>query len=185
MKLTSRTPAPSFETEDIFGQPIVLRHYVGKPVLLSFFRNGACAICNLQVHKLIQKYPTHHAQGLEVIAIFESPRESVLEHVAKQDAPFPIIADPDARLYNLYGVETSEAKVTAAVKNPRHDLIQAAEAIGYKLTHEDGSNFFRLPADFLICPDQTIEHAFYSDIVGDHMPFATIEQFLGQIAAMP
>jgi peroxiredoxin len=184
MKLVPGTPAPQFEAEDIFGNPIDLKQYAGKPVLLSFFRNGACAICNLQVHKLIRRYPDFHQQGLEVIAMFESPRSSVLEYVSKQDAPFPIIADPEARLYDLYGVETDEVKVMAAVANPRHDLIQEAEAIGYKLTHEEGSNFFRLPADFLICPSQDIDYVFYSDIVGDHIAFKTIEQFLDKLPAM-
>lgn len=184
MKLVHGTPAPSFQTEDIFGEPLDLRQYAGKPVLLSFFRNGACAICNLQVHKLIQKYPDYHQRGLEVIAVFESRRESVLEHVGKQDAPFPIIADPEAQLYDLYGVESDEARVMKAAANPPYDIIQQAEAIGYKLTHEEGSNFFRLPADFLICPNQNIEYAFYSDVVGDHMPFEAIEQFLGDLAEL-
>src|ERR1041385_6197495 len=97
MKLTSGTPAPIFQVEDIFGQSVDLKAYVGKPVLLSFFRNVACAICNLQVHKLIRKYPDFHAQGLEIIAVFESPRSSVLEYMSKQDAPFPIIAAPEAQ----------------------------------------------------------------------------------------
>jgi len=99
MKLTIGQMAPDFSTEDVFGHPISLRDYAGKRVLLSFFRNGACAMYNLQVHRLIQKYPDYHAQGLDIIAVFESPRESILQYVGKQDAPFPIIADPTASLY--------------------------------------------------------------------------------------
>src|SRR4051812_44414312 len=93
MKLTVDMVAPGFETEDVFGKPVSLKSYAGKLLLLSFFRNGACAICNLQVHQLIQRYPDYHRQGLEIVTVFESPRESVLTHVTKQSAPFPIIAD--------------------------------------------------------------------------------------------
>jgi len=185
MKLTAGTRAPLFKTEDVFGQPIDLAAYAGKPLLLSFFRNGACAVCNLQVHKLIQKYPTYHAQGLEILAVFESPRESILQYVGKQDAPFPIIADPQARLYDLYGVESSEAKVKGSLGDPVQDAVVAEAAQnGFNLTHEDGTNFFRLPADFLICPDGTIELAYYTELVGLHLPFAEIEAFLTQLAAL-
>jgi peroxiredoxin len=181
MKLAPGIAAPVFQAEDLFGQPIDLRKYLGKPILLSFFRNGACAICNLQVHKLIQRYPVYHARGLEMLAVFESPVASVRQHVGKQDAPFAIIADPQARLYELYGVESSEAKVMAAATNPtmkQQQIIQDAAEIGYPLTQEEGANFFRLPADFLIGPDLSIKRTFYADAVGDHLPFEEIEQFL-------
>jgi peroxiredoxin Q/BCP len=183
MKLTNGMFAPAFETEDVFGNPISLRDYAGKRLLLSFFRNGACAMCNLQVHRLIAKYPEYHSQGLEMIAVFESPRESVLQYVSKQNAPFPIIADPHAALYDLYGVESSEEKVMAPVDmNWRNQLIQDAQAIGFELTKEEGSNFFRMPADFLVGPDQRISAAFYSEAVGAHLPFEEIEKTLAQPA---
>jgi thioredoxin-dependent peroxiredoxin len=183
MKLTAGMIAPDFTTEDIFGNPIALKNYAGKGLLLSFFRNGACAMCNLQVHRLIQKYPEYKAQGLEVLAIFESPRESVLTHVSKQDAPFPIIADPTAALYDLYGLESSEEKVMAPVEGEwREELIKEASALGYPLQHEEGSNFFRLPADFLIGPDQRIVSAFYVDVIGQHISFDEIDQFLKALA---
>jgi peroxiredoxin Q/BCP len=183
MKLTIGMLSPAFETEDVFGNLISLRDYAGKRLLLSFFRNGASAICNLQVHHMIAKYPEYHRQGLEMIAVFESPRESVLQHVSKQNVPFPIIADPHAVLYDLYGVESSEEKVMAPVDmNWRNQLIQEAKAIGFELIKEEGSNFFRLPADLLIGPDQRISAAFYSEVVGMHLPFEEIEKSLAQPA---
>ncbi len=179
MRLAPGMAAPNFEMEDIFGNRRSIQAYAGKLLLLSFFRNGACAICNLQVHKLIERYPDYHCRGLEILAVFESPRESLRMHVARQDAPFPIIADPDARLYDLYGVETSQAKVLAPVDEEwRNGMIQEAESIGYKLTHEEGSNFFRVPADFLIGPDQRIQVAFYADVVGEHIAWDQIETAL-------
>lgn len=183
MKLTSGTPAPQFETEDIFGAPIALKNYAGKGVLLAFFRFGACALCNLQVHRLIQKYPDWQKAGLEILAVFESPRESVREYVGKQDAPFSIIADPDAKLYDLYGLESSQEKVMAPVEGTwREELIREASSIGYPLQKEEGSNFFRLPADFLIGPDQRIVTAFYTDVIGQHISFEEIDTFLKELA---
>jgi peroxiredoxin Q/BCP len=183
MKLAAGMVAPAFQATDVFGRTISLSSTMEHPVLLSFYRNGACALCNLQVHQLIEKYPAYHARGLEIVAVFESPRESILQYVGKQDAPFPIIADPEARLYTLYGVETSEAKVMAGMDNPfQKERVAAAIQLGFQLTREEGSNFFRLPADFLIRPDLVIEQALYSEVIGEHLSFDTIDQFLRQTA---
>lgn len=182
MRLSAGMIAPPFETEDIFGNPISLEAYQGKGLMLSFFRNSLCAMCNLRVHHLIQKQPQYQYAGLEMVVVFESPKASVVQNVAKQNVPFPIIADPDATLYDLYSVESSQEKVMAPVDMDwRSGLIQEAEAIGYPLTREEGSNFFRLPAEFLIGPDGRIHSAFYTDVIGTHMAFDEIDQFLGQL----
>src|SRR3978361_238298 len=97
--LVTGTLAPAFHVEDTFGTPVMLESYAGNPLLLSFFRNGACALCNLQVHKLIERYPMFAREGMAVIAVFESPRESIQRYVGRQDAPFPIIPDPQGALY--------------------------------------------------------------------------------------
>lgn len=183
MKLQAGDAAPSFEAADIFGERIDLRAYAGKTVLLSFLRNGGCALCNLRIHQLIERYPELHGRGLEVLAVFESPVASIRQHVtSRQDVPFSLIADPEASLYDVYGVEVSEEKTQASsarVDTPEmQQKIQEAAAIGYKLAHEEGSNFQRIPADFLIGPDQRIRVAFYSELIGDHLSFATIEDAL-------
>jgi peroxiredoxin len=179
MQLEIGMAAPDFETADVFGNPIRLKGLAGKPLLLSFFRNAACAMCNLRVHKLIQKYPVYHAAGLEIITIFESPKESITEYVGKQAAPFPIIADPEAHLYNLYGVEISESKVEQTMALPELPAYVAeAAAAGFVLTKEPGSNFYRMPADFLINEQGMISAVRYAEFVQDHMPFEVIEDFL-------
>jgi peroxiredoxin len=179
-RLTAGDTAPLFDAKDIFENPIKLEDYKGRILLLSFFRNAACAICNLRVHQLIEHYPTYHAKGLEIVAVFEATPESIQQYVGKQDAPFPIIANRDARLYDLYGVETSESKVQASLSTPvTQNAVQLATEKGFALTKEEDTNFYRMPADFLIAPDGTILRAFYSDVIGEHLAFAEIEQFLG------
>jgi thioredoxin-dependent peroxiredoxin len=169
-------PAPDFQAQDSFGNPIKLEDYAGKWLLLSFLRNGACAMCNLRVHQLIQKFPTLQTHGLEVLTVFESPSSSINQYVGKQDAPFPIVADPEGQLYTLYGVEISEEKVNATMAKPETPAkVQQAAANGFALTPEEGSNFFRMPADFLIAPDSSIQIAHYAEFVYDHLDFDTLE----------
>ena len=179
MQIQPGTLAPAFQVEDVFGNPISLDDYAEKRLLLSFFRNAACAICNLRVHELIERYPAYHRSGLEILAVFESPRENILLYVGRQDAPFPIVADPQAQLYALYGVEASEAKVAKTMSMPETQAtIGAAAAQGFVLTPEADSNFNRMPADFLIGPDLIVQRAHYAEYVMDHLPFETIEHFL-------
>lgn len=180
MRLRAGMPAPTFRTNDLFGNPVDLASYRGKPLLICFFRNAACALCNLRVHTLIERHAEFERAGLAVVAIFESAGAAMREHVGKQDAPFPLLPDPEARLYDLYDVENSAEKVDATMALPgTHAQVGAAAERGFPLTREEGSNFLRMPADFLIGPDGTILEAHYADYVWDHLPFERVEAFLG------
>ncbi len=172
--------APQFAVQDVFGEMRSLADYRGKNLLLSFFRYSSCAICNLRIHHLIDRYEAWRQRGLEILAVFESPRDNVVSNVNKQSVPFPLIADPEARLYDLFGVENSEERVTAAPGNPSRlqGQILAARDLGYPLQREEGGNFFRMPADFLIGPDGTMTQAFYSEEIGSHLSFEEIEKVL-------
>ena len=176
MRIQPGTPAPAFGVQDNFGKQIKLEDYAGKWLLLSFLRNGACAMCNLRVHQLIQKFPALQAQNLEIITVFESPSSSINRYVGKQLPPFSIVPDPKAKLYALYGVESNEEKVNLTMAKPETPaMIEQAAEIGFALTPEEGSNFYRMPADFLIAPDSSIRIAHYAEFVYDHLEFERLE----------
>ena len=180
MTLTAGSPAPEFDAVDLFDQPVTLTSYRGRPVLLSFFRNAACALCNLRVRQLIQRFPALQAQGLEVVVVFESSADALRQYVGRQDAPFPIVADPTAALYDLYQVESSEEKVaTTMAMAATAAVIGEAADNGFELVPEADANFLRMPADFFIDRDGTIRKAHYADFVWDHLPFETVEALLG------
>jgi len=177
-KLIPGMTAPAFTTADIAGNPVALESYHGRKVLLAFFRFSACALCNLRVHHFIDRYPQWQRQGMEVIAVFESPLTNMKSYVGAQNAPFPLIADPTAALYDLYGVETSEAKVQATLADARtKEVIAAAAAAGFKLTPEEGSNFHRIPAEFLIDEQGILHVAHYNQRITDHWELAAIDHF--------
>ncbi len=79
MKLQHGMSAPAFETLDLFGNPISLVAYRGHPLLLSFLRNAACALCNLRVHQLIERHADFQRAGLAVVVVFESPAAAMRE----------------------------------------------------------------------------------------------------------
>lgn len=177
--ITTGTLAPLFQTQDIFGNSISLKKLRGKTILLSFFRNAACALCNLRIHDLIQQYPRYQKKGLVILAVFESPKENMLQYVAKQDVPFSLLADPQTLLYKLYQVENSENKIAHSMNLPEtHKTVERAAQKGFALTPEEGSNFIRMPADFLIGPDGFLLKAHYSAHLTDHLPDHDIEKAL-------
>jgi thioredoxin-dependent peroxiredoxin len=185
MRLQAGSPAPRFEVEDVWGNPIRLRDFAGQPVLLSFLRNAACAVCNLRVHQLIERYPAYQRAGLVIVAVFESPPARVHAQVGRQDVPFPLVGDPQAKLYDRYGVETSEAKVAATIARPEmQPIVEAAAALGFPLIREDDSNFSRIPADFLIGPDLVVARAHYAAYVTDHLPLEAVEAYLRMTPAV-
>jgi thioredoxin-dependent peroxiredoxin len=183
-RIADGEPARAFRTMDISGNVVDLTGYPDKHILLSFFRFASCPFCNLRVHRLIERYPAYHDAGLAVIAVFESPRETMLRYVAgRMDAPFPLIADPEDHLYRLYGLEKSWGKFAMAYINPRvaatcaRDAAAAGFGKGFWPGKIDAAPH-RMPADFLIGPDMTVRKAWYGTYPGDHLPFETIDRLL-------
>lgn len=174
--------APSFRVLDLDGRPVSLDDYRGRKVLLVFLRNAACALCNLRVHQMIGKHEEWKKRGLEIVAVFESPEANMRAGVGSQRASFPLVADPEARLYELYGVETSEEKTNATIADAStKSFIAEAAAAGFALTHEEGSNFHRIPAEFLIDEQGVVAEAHYGRLITDHLPLSAIDRFAAHV----
>lgn len=176
MRLFNGEKAPDFQTEDVFDRPIHLKDYYGQKVLLSFYRFSACPFCNLRVHKLMGHATYFEKKGLQMISFWQSPKESILEHVGQKKPPFPMIPDPEKEIYKLYRVEKSwGGAMKLMIKQP--SLAVEAMKEGFNPKHIDGEMNL-IPADFLILPDSTIYKAYYGEHIGDHIPFEEIEKFL-------
>jgi len=170
-RLDENQPAIGFSLTDYRGRKITLSNYQGKKVLLSFFRAASCPFCNLRVHQLIKHYEELKEHNIELIALFASSGEEILEYAGKQDAPFPIIPDPNLELYKKYGVEQSRPAMFKTMMRP------------VKMMRMMFSGFFNIkslkeepivPADFLIDERQRIYRAYYGKDFGDHIPLDTI-----------
>ena len=44
---------------------------------------------------------------LDIVVVFSSSREDVLKFIAQRPRPFRIVADPEARTHQTFGVESS------------------------------------------------------------------------------
>jgi peroxiredoxin Q/BCP len=174
MSLVSGMSAPDF-TATVYGRPpINLSDYRGRKVWLAFFRYAGCPLCNLRVHQMIQRYAGWQQKGLEIIAVFQAPVDEVARNVGEQNAPFPIVCDPDEALYRLYDLEASLAGYLSPKNIP---LMAEAFKQGFLPGAMHGTKT-RLPADFLIDASGKVIDAFYAPTIGEHIPFERVDAFL-------
>ena len=175
MRMQEGQAAKAFEARDLNDNPVSLEDFRGGRLMLSFYRYASCPLCNLRIHELIGKHELLKDLGLSMVAVFQSPRSSILEYVGRQEIPFPVIPDPERSLYRTYGVESSWGgffKATARLP----EMIAAMKA-GFWPGRMEGETAM-VPADFLIGPDLVVEKAYYGRDIGDHMPIADIETWL-------
>lgn len=175
MKLSPGAPAPAFALPGLDGETVCLEQFRGRRVLLSFYRYASCPFCNLRVHELTKRAPAWQARGLDLVAVFQSPRESILEHAGGEPRPFPILPDPGRELYRRYGVEGS----WGAFLKGGLQVGKLASALkeGFMPGRMEGE-INMVPADFLIDEDGRIAVAYYGRDISDHLDIATIEAFL-------
>jgi peroxiredoxin len=174
MRLTTGAIAPSFEAQDWKERAHRLEDLRGHMVWLAFFRYASCPLCNLRVHQLIQRYDELTARDLRVLAVFQSPPASIARYVGEQEPPFPLLCDPEERLYGLYGLEHG----LGAYVSPRNaPALTMATAKGFLPGKMEGTKT-RIPADFLIDPEGVIQDVFYGSVIADHIPFERVERFL-------
>lgn len=150
-KLKPGQTAPDFAVEDITGRVIKLADYNGQKLLLCFFRYAGCPWCNLAIHRLIVEYPRFEQLGLKVIVFVQSQPENIKRYILERHIPpppFPMIADPGRKIYQLYGVDDS---LPAAVRSIRKipSWLQAYAGHRFKQGKIDGS-LTLVPAQFLI-----------------------------------
>jgi thioredoxin-dependent peroxiredoxin len=177
MRLQAGQTAPAFLRPDINGAMLRLKDYRGRYLLLSFYRYASCPFCNLRVHELMQHQAEFDQHGLSLVAVFQSAREGILDHVGKQRPPFPIIPDPGHSIYRRYGVEASLQGFLLGLTLRMGKALRAM-ARGFLPGRMEGS-ITLVPADFLIGPDGDILVAYYGKDISDHLPIEVILQRLG------
>ena len=178
-KLMPGSAAPVFTVLDMGGSQIDLRNYLGRHVLLSFYRYASCPLCNLRVHDLARKQLDWHARGLDMLAVFQSPADKMMRYVGNQHAPFPLIPDPDEQLYLLYGVGHSWGGFLKAWATRLPEIGRSVVGKGF-LPGSVENGIHRIPADFIIDPLGRIGVAYYGRDIGDHLPVERIERLLSE-----
>ncbi len=179
MKLTKGQSAIDFTMKDIYGNDFKLSDIKGSKILLSFYRNVNCPFCNRRVHKLMANNLRLKKSGLQIVFMFESSSDKLAKSAFHQGiSPWPLIGDPEKKVYTQYGVESSFLKVASTILYSSFSKVRK-ETAELNLPEDNDASKYTIAADFLIDEDFNVEKAHYGKHLDDHLDFAEIKKFAG------
>ena len=132
--------------------------------VLVFLRYHGCPVCQMELANFRRDIRFFDQKGARVIVFLQSAAERLASLLNKEDWPFDIVCDPEAKIFQLYAVEPGgiikylhPAGLIAAIK---------AVSRGYVYRKFEGKET-QLPAAFVVKPDKTIKYAYYGKNISD------------------
>ncbi|MFW5482431.1 MAG: thioredoxin-dependent thiol peroxidase [Prevotella sp.] len=98
------TKAPEFLGLDENGNEIHLSDFKGKKLVLYFYPKDSTPGCTQEACNLRDNYERFLAKGYAVVGVSVQDAKSHLKFKAKNNLPFPLIADTDMKLNETFGV---------------------------------------------------------------------------------
>ncbi len=169
--------APLFSIKDVTGKEINLANLKGKKVMLTFYRNAGCPICNLRFHELQQQAEYFKSKGLVLLAVYESTATNMQKYIGNEQFYASMIPNPDQSLYKLYDIERSMGKVMKGMFHGAMGKMNKGKKL-FKTKVDSDGNANRISADFLIDENGKVQTAYYGKYVGDQLPVSEIKKFL-------
>lgn len=96
--------APDLLGTDQDGKEVRLSDYPGRTIALYFYPKDSTSGCTAQACNLRDNYQALLDAGYQVIGVSVDSADSHKKFIAKQQLPFPLIADTDHRLVEKFGV---------------------------------------------------------------------------------
>jgi thioredoxin-dependent peroxiredoxin len=97
-------PAPDFELESDSGETVRLSDFRGSPVVLYFYPKDDTPGCTTEACEFRDAYDVYRERGVEILGISPDDVRSHEKFKAKYDLPFTLLADPDHKVAEAYGV---------------------------------------------------------------------------------
>lgn len=102
---------PRLERTASSGKPVTIPDPAGDFVHLQFRRFAGCPICNLHLRSIVRRYDEIRSHGIREVVVFHSTVAELAKYEA--ELPFPLIADPERQLYQLFGVESRPGSLSS------------------------------------------------------------------------
>ena len=96
--------APAFKGKDQNGNPVSLADYKGKKLVLYFYPEDDTPTCTVQACNLRDNYGLLKKEGFEVLGVSPDEEKKHKKFEAKYNLPFTLLADPDRKIIDKYGV---------------------------------------------------------------------------------
>ena len=104
IQLTEGDKAPGFKAKDQNGNTISLKDFKGKKVILYFYPEDDTPTCTIEACNLKDNYTLLQKKGLIVLGVSPDDEKKHKKFEEKYELPFTLIADPDKKIIDKYGV---------------------------------------------------------------------------------
>jgi peroxiredoxin Q/BCP len=96
--------APDFISKDQNGNEVKLSDYKGQRFVLYFYPKDNTPGCTTQACNIRDNYSSFKENGINIFGVSADTEQKHVKFIEKFDLPFPLLADVDHELLNLYGV---------------------------------------------------------------------------------
>jgi peroxiredoxin Q/BCP len=96
--------APDFTAKDQNGNTVSLSDFRGKNVILYFYPKDDTPGCTAEACSFRDNYQSLLSKGFAVIGVSIDTEKSHKKFEKKYSLPFPLIADPDRKIVEEYGL---------------------------------------------------------------------------------
>jgi peroxiredoxin Q/BCP len=102
--LEAGQPAPNFTLPDQRGTPVTLSKLKGTPVVLYFYPKDNTPGCTKEACGFRDSFADYKKAGATILGVSPDSSESHAKFAEKFDLPFPLLADPENKVCEAYGV---------------------------------------------------------------------------------
>lgn len=95
---------PEFSAKDQDGKVRNLSDYKGKKLIVFFYPQANTPSCTLEACNLRDNYERIKASGFELLGVSADSPKKQLNFKKKFNLPFPLLADEDHTLIDIFGV---------------------------------------------------------------------------------
>ena len=99
--------APNFTLPSQEDKPVSLSDYKGKWVVLYFYPKDMTQGCTIEAHKFQDALPKYEALNAVVLGVSLDSVESHKTFCSKDSLTFKLLADPDHKVIDAYGIPVS------------------------------------------------------------------------------
>jgi thioredoxin-dependent peroxiredoxin len=96
--------APAFTGKDQNGEKVSLADHKGKKIVLYFYPQDDTPTCTIQACNLRDHYALLKKEGFVILGISPDEEKKHKKFEAKYDLPFTLVADPEHKIIDKYGV---------------------------------------------------------------------------------
>ena len=103
MILQEKTIAPDFKLKSDTGKTVSLSDYKGKDVVLYFYPKDDTSGCTAEACSFRDDYSAYEKADVVILGVSPDSIESHIKFKGKYHLPFPLLADEDHKITEMYG----------------------------------------------------------------------------------